>query len=795
MNEEAVYKQAITAYRNGRFAEAEGMCTSILRNRPDHFDALHLSSICRSEQKDFTRALDLLRQALAANPVAANAHNSLGNLYEDMGRPDEALASYAEATTLKPDFGVAWFNQGNVLRKGGRLEEAASCFRHVLALEPDNAFAWHNLGIVLHGLGRLVEAEASDAYAVALRPNYAEAHNNRGNVLRELNRLEEALSSYDRALALRPNYAIAHNNRGNTLRALQRQDEAMASHDEALKQKPDFMEAHFDRGQTLRALGRPEDALSSYDQALRLSPDVLEIHTNRGNVLEELKRYEEALASYDRAIAVDSSYAGNFTNKGTALFELKRYDQALSNYDKALAIMPDQPYLLGSWLYTKLHVCDWTGFEEGCRTLAQAINRGDPSSPPFALLATPSSPALQLDCAKSYANDKFPPSRHPVWQGEHYAHDRIRVGYFSSDYRNHPMAQLTAGLFENHDRARFEIIGFAFGGPTDAPIRKRLESAFERFIDVGTYTDREVADLVRTLEIDIAVDLNGFTADARTGIFALRPAPIQVNYMGYPGSMGTRYIDYILADAMIIPESDRVHYSEHVVYLPHTYQVNDDAKEISQREFSRSDLGLPEQGFVFCCFNNIYKLTPDVFDIWMRLLHQVDGSVLWLLEGNAAATSNLHREALNRGIAPDRLVFAPRMDLADHLARHKQADLFMDTLYYNAHTTASDALWASLPVLTCLGNTFAGRVAASLLNAIGLPELIAHDRKEYEALALAIALDPARMRETKSKLARHRTTYPLFDTARFTRNLEAAYSLMLERYQAGLTPDAIVVEE
>jgi len=693
MNAEEIYQQAIAAYRSGRYAEAEALCGVILQSQPDHFDALHLSSICRSEQKDFTQALQLLKHALAVNPRAANAHNSLGNLYEDLGRPDDALVSYTEAVTLKPDFAAAWFNRGNVFLKLGRPEEAVSSYERALALEPANAFAWYNCGFALNGLGRLAEA------------------------------------------------------------------------------------------------------LASYDEALRLNPGSLEIHTNRGNVLKELKRFEEALVSYDRALAIDPDYAGNYINKGTALFELKRFDEALVNYDKALAMTPDQPYLLGSWLHTKMFLCDWAGFAEAVKKLVLATERGEQATPPFALLAIASSAALQLQCAKSYASDKFPSNQQPIWCGERYAHDRIRVGYFSSDYRNHPMAQLAAGLFESHDRSRFEIIAFAFGGPSDSPIRKRIERSFDRFIDVSAYTDQEIAEWVRSLEIDIAVDLNGFTTNARTGIFAMRPAPVQVNYMGYPGSMGASYMDYIIADPMLVPQQDQRYYTERVVYLPHSYQVNDAAKQISERRFSRSELGLPDDSFVFCCFNNNYKITPDVFDIWMRLLKMVSGSVLWLLEGNATAAKNLRLEATKRGISPDRLVFAPRVSvLEDHLARHRQADLFLDTFYYNAHTTTSDALWAGLPVLTCLGNTFASRVAASLLNAIGLPELITFSRQEYEALALALAGNRDRLATIKEKLARNRAAYPLFNTALFTKHIEAAYSAMWERYQKGSPVEEIYIE-
>jgi predicted O-linked N-acetylglucosamine transferase (SPINDLY family) len=351
-----------------------------------------------------------------------------------------------------------------------------------------------------------------------------------------------------------------------------------------------------------------------------------------------------------------------------------------------------------------------------------------------------------------------------------------------------------AELFERHDRSRFEIIGFSFGPPANDIWRQRLKKAFDRFFDVRTRTDKEIAALAREWEIDIAVDLKGHTQDARIGMFALRPAPVQVNYLGYPGTLGADYMDYLIADSMLIPQEHQPYYNEKIVYLPHTYQTNNSTKVISDRPFSRAELGLPDDAFVFCCFNNSFKITPDLFDIWMRLLQAVPGSMFWLLEGNTGVGRNLRLEAGKRGVSADRLVFAPPMELADHLARLRQADLFLDTFYCNAHTTASDALWAGLPVLTSLGNTFAGRVAASLLKAIGLPELITPSHAEYEALALELATQPGRLACLRRKLALNKTTHPLFDTARFTRHLEAAYLRMHERSRAGLPPDHIVVE-
>jgi predicted O-linked N-acetylglucosamine transferase (SPINDLY family) len=426
--------------------------------------------------------------------------------------------------------------------------------------------------------------------------------------------------------------------------------------------------------------------------------------------------------------------------------------------------------------------------------LNAAVAAGSIAIVPLSFLAIPSRSADQFTCAKIYTADRFPDFPVPLWQGERYSHQRIRVAYLSADLRNHPVAVLTAGLFERHDRSRFETIAISLGVNTPDPMRERLKTAFDQFFDVKIKNDREIAALVRDMEIDIAVDLGGFTDDARPIVFAQRPAPVQVNYLGYAGTLGQNYWDYIIADRFVIPENCHENYAEKVVYLPDSYMANDDSRKISSPTPSRREAGLPDNGFVFCCFNNNFKITPNVFDIWMRLLREVEGSVLWLSAANSSVANNLRREAEKRGISAERLIFAPRVQLnEDHLARLRLAGMFLDTVYYNAHATASDALWAGLPVITCPGQTFASRVAGSLLNTVGLPELVTQSLADYEALALKLARDPELLAAIKQKLARQRASYPLFNTERFTRHMEAAYTAMWQRYQQGEPPQSFAV--
>lgn len=548
------------------------------------------------------------------------------------------------------------------------------------------------------------------------------------------------------------------------------------------------------RGDALRQLKRYPEALECFDKAIALNPANAFAHYNRGLLFQDAKRYTEALASYDKAAELAPNDADIYNNRGVIFVELRRFDEAAANITKALALRPDYPYLKGLLLHLKMQLCDWQDINAMFETVARSLSYGHPLVP-FHLVSTPLSAAQQHKCAELYVRDKYPPGAIRLWNGEKYTHERIRIGYFSADFQRHATADLMAHFFELHDRSRFEVTAFSFGPASDHAMRKRLEQAFERFVDVREQSDVQIAQLARSLEIDIAIDLKGFTQDCRPGIFALRPAPVQVNYLGYPGTMGAPYMDYLMADATLIPEDQRRFYSEKIVYLPHSYQVNDSTRPIGDTRLTRQEMGLPHDGFVFCCFNNNFKFTPDVFDVWMRLLGRIEGSVLWLLGGTETAMKNLRKEAQTRGISENRLLFAPYAESAEYLARYRLADLFLDTWHCNAHTTTSDALWTGVPVLTYLGNTFPSRVAASLLRAADLPELITASPEEYEARAAELASDRNRLATIRSKLERNRTTCPLFDTTLSTRHIEDAYVAMWKRQQAGQPADHIVIAE
>jgi predicted O-linked N-acetylglucosamine transferase (SPINDLY family) len=753
------FRRALDACQRGAWPEAERICRLILDAQPRHFDALHLLGTLAMQAGRAQEAADLLSSAIEANPRVAQAH----------------------------------MTRAAALRALGRHAEAREGFEQAASIAPDSPEAQMNLGIALADLGRQEDALACQERAIALRPGFAEAHYNRGVSLQALGRLEEALESYDRAIAAKPGLAGAHNNRGVVLRDLGRLAEALSSYDAALSLDPRSAEAHNNRGVVLRALRRPADAVESYGRAIAIRPAFAQAHRNLGAALGDLGRPAEALQHFDRAIALDPAYADAQVARGVALRDLGRHAEARDAFARALSMDPGFEWLEGLWLHAAMRVCDWSGLQDRVDHLVRRVERGERATHPFPLLALPGDAALQRKAAETWVAARHPRRDAPPATQRRGPRDRIRIGYFSADYFEHATSYLVAGLFEMHDRASFEITAFSFGPDTRDDMRRRIAAGVDRFVDVRAETDEEIVRLARNHGIDIAVDLKGFTEDARTGIFERRAAPVQVSYLGYPGTMGAGFMDYAIADDTTIPEEHGRHYAEKIVRLPHSYQANDSARRISARRFTRREAGLPEEGFVFCCFNNNFKFLPATFDAWMRLLDRVKGSVLWLLQDSEAAADSLRAEAARRGIAPARLVFAKRLPVDEHLARHRLADLFLDTLPYNAHTTASDALWAGLPVVTCLGDTFAGRVAASLLRATGLPELVAETPERYEALALALAADRGRLAGLRRRLEEARGSAPLFDTRAFTRHLEAAFATMDARCQAGLPPESFRV--
>jgi protein O-GlcNAc transferase len=670
------------------------------------------------------------------------------------------------------------------------LEEAERMYGLIIRAEPKCFDALHLLGVLKAERGLPGEAERLIRKALALEPRSIEALNNRANVLQSLRRYEEALTSCERALAIKPDYAEALNNRGNILHDLRRHDEALESYAKALAIRPDYAKALANRAEVLRDLNRFEEALVCCDKALAITPDLPEALNNRGLALHGLKRPADSLSCYDQALAIRPDYTKAFANRARVLVDLGRYEEALASFDRALrvrpgAVDPIEGQLRSEYLSLKRKICDWTAYSRDRDQLIAALGSSTTTVLPFVLLGWLDDPARLRRAAQRFVDGFKPGRRHVLPERARTVHEKIRLGYVSPDFRNHAVAHLTAETFELHDRGKFELHAFSLGRNDGSSMHDRLARSFDRFVDARQVSDFELARQMRTLEIDLAIDLGGFTQGCRPAILAYRPAPIQINYLGYPGTMGADFIDYAIVDPFLVPAGQESGFNEKLVRLPDCYQANDRKRAIAERTPTRAECGLPEGGFVFACFNNTYKLTPAIFDTWMRLVRAVPGSVLWLLGSNEIARRNLCQAAQAREVSSDRLVFAEYLPLAEHLARHRLADLFLDTLPYGAHVTASDALWAGLPVLTCAGRSFASRVAGSLLHAVGLPELVTETLDEYEALALRLAGDPQLLGALRVRLADNRLTAPLFDSARHCRHLEDAYQEVHDRWHRG----------
>jgi protein O-GlcNAc transferase len=690
---------------------------------------------------------------------------------------------------------AAAFQHAVVLQQQGRPFQADALCAQVLRADPDHAGAWHLRAMLAIEGGSLEQGIEWLRRSLKIQPQQPAAHSNLGNALLSLGRPEEALASFDAALRLKSDYVVALYNRGNALRELKRFEEALVSYDRALQLQPRQAPAHHNRGLVLLSLGRIEDAVTALQRALELDAGFKDAGENlatalcmRAASLIKLQRSGAALLDCDRALELSPGNVDVLINRASALGELERYEEAAECFAAALRSEPERDYVLGNLFHARLDVCDWRDYEVLVARLMAGLAANRKVVNPFTLLVLPSSPQVFLECTRAQSVTEHAAAR----SARVVEPRRVRVAYISPDFRDHPVSYLMIGVLERHDREKFEVIGVSLRKAQQTGIGERLHAAFDRFIEVEQRGDQQIAGMLREMEVDIAVDLAGLTDGLRVEIFAHRAAPVQVNYLGYPGTMGAPFIDYILADEFVIPPDSRQHYCEQVVYLPECFQANDDRCTVGPKP-TRAEVGLPQKGLVLCCINNNYKLNPPLFEIWTRLLREAPGSVLWLLADRNSTQENLRREAAARGVSPERLVFAGRMPYAQHLGRLGLADLFLDTLPYNAGATASDALRTGVPVLTCAGEAFASRMAGSLLRAVGLAELITHSLEEYEHKALELLREPRALGALRARLAKNIEHAPLFDTARFCRHLESAFKTMHERAMRGERPEAFSV--
>src|SRR5260221_249162 len=819
-------QHALAELRRGSIEDAKRLYSSVISMDPSNTVAHGNLAIIAAQQGDFAAAERLFRQEIKLRPNYPISYNNLGSVLQQQAKLDDAISAHRHAIILKPDYAEAHLALGNALRQQGNFEEAMESYRSAIAAKPGNDEPDNSMGVLVQWQGRLAGAAAAYSEAVALRPTYAEAQFNLGVVLHQRHELDAAEAAYRRVISLDPGIAVVHNNLGAVLKDKGLLDDALQAFENAIKLKADNAEAFYNRGAVLQQQAKLEEALAAYRCAIELRKDYADAMNTSGIVLHALGGSGEAVELYRRLLELMPAHADAYNNMGAALLaegraseaqgafeqalthksdfpeafynfgdaprEIRALAQAIAAYQNALRLRPDYADAFSQLVYHRAQACEWNNYHADQEKLLEMVRHGVRVSP-FYLLSTQASASDQLICARQWLGPIGPP-REAVFKHEaSVGSGRIRLGYLSGDFHQHATAQLMAGLFERHNRDRFEVVAYSYGPDDNSPMRARLASAFDRFVDIRAQSHRDAARGIHADKVDILVDLKGYTYHARPAISAYRPAPVQVSYLGYPATMGADFIDYIIVDPFVVPASQQPFLSERLVHLPCSYQVNDRRREIAGTR-TRKDWGLPTEGLVLCSFNNSYKISPAFFDIWMRLLRSVPGSVLWLLETNAVVKGNLRSEAEKRGVDSRRLVFAPVVASAEHLGRHRHADLFLDTLPCNAHTTASDALWAGLPVLTCSGGTFAGRVAGSLLMAIAMSELVTGSLEEYEQLALALARDPQRLIALRKKLESNRDAGALFDLPKLTGNLETAYARMWQTWLSGQTPAAFSIE-
>ncbi len=750
------FRAAMMSFQSGRLRDAERDFKEILKHHPQHLAALNLLGVLLISTQNFVEAERYLKKALQLDATSDATFSNYGIALKALNRPQEALESLTRA----------------------------------IAINPKIASSWNSRGTVFNDLRRYEEAIVDFDKAISLQPSYADALYNKGNSLAALGHYKDSLAAYDGALKLRPDFAQGLAGRGNVLCQLQRHEEAKASLDRAISLNPNLAEAWLGSGNVHFEFGRFGEAMGAYDHALALNPDLADAWVGRGNVYQGLIKSPEALAAYDKALALKPDLPEAWSGRGNVCFSLKHYDEALAAFGKAFALKPDMERLEGARLNAKMFVCVWENFSAEREHLINSVRSGKEAVALFPFLSISDSPADQLACARLQVQKHYPSRPALVSSNRRYDHKRIRLGYLSADFRDHPGGQTLVNLYELHDRSRFEVIGLSIGPDDEGALRKRLVKTFDQFHDLRAQTDENAAHFVRSLEVDILVKVAPHTEYSRLGIVARRPAPVQVNFTTW--TSGADYIDYIIADPQTAPFEDQRYFSERIVHIPGF--ANDPTQEISAASLSRADQGLPDDAFVFCGFNAYYKLNPQMFDIWMRLLRRVEGSVLWLSPGHPKAIANLKNEATARGVDPSRLVFSTKLpSLSDHLARHRLADLFLDTFPYGAQTTGRDALWAGLPILTCRGATCSGRVGAAQLYGVGLPELITDSFDEYETAAIRLAQNSAELKSLRARLAANRLSSTLFDMKAMCRRFDSAYVEMWERQRRGEPPQSFML--
>ena len=726
-------------FHSQNFIEAEKLAKYFVNNYPDFPFGWKILGVLLKKKRQFLESINASLKAIKITPLDPELYNNIGLTYLEINKFSDAVINLKKAVNLKKDYYEAFYNLGFVLEKLGKLETSIKIYNEAIKIKPDYIYAYNNLGQALYKLENFKEAENAYKKALSLNPNLPELYNNLGQTLHKLNRLIEAKENCLKAISLNPKLAEAYCNLGLIFYDLSKFKEAEENYKKSISIKQNLAEAYCNYGLLLQDLGKMDEAENFYNQAIKFKPNYYDAFNNLGNLPSDLNRLDEAINSYKNSIRINKN----------------------------------NTYALSQLIHQQKKICEFDDYDKNLLSVDD-LGVANKSIPPFFALSWHDAPEKQLRRSKLYANENFREINTFKSNKIKSLNNKIKVGYFSNDFYNHAIMYLMSGMLENHNHKIFEIFIFSYGPNKNDLMNKKAREFSDHYIDIRGLSINEILEITKKIELDIAIDLKGYTNKTLTKIFQYRIAPIQINFLGYPGTLGVDFIDYIIADPIIIPEDQKHFYHEKIIYLPHTYQPNDNKREIADLALNRADFNLPNSAFVFCSFNNSYKISPQEFKIWMRLLKKVNHSILWLFKSNKWMEINLKKHAQSYGIEDSRIIFAEMLDHSKHLARIKCADLFLDTFNYNAHTTASDALWSCVPVVTKQGKQFSARVAASLLNAIVLPELITQNEKEYEELILKIALNPKILEGIKNKLENNRLSKPLFDTKRYTKNFEKA---------------------
>jgi protein O-GlcNAc transferase len=808
MNLHEELKMGVQHHQANQLGRAQEIYAEILKIHPRHPEALHLLGLIAYQTGQSGKAIDLIGQAIQIAPDSPVYYNNLANAYSRENKLDKALECYENAVKLKPDYPEALFGMGNVCQTLEDYQKAIECYRRALDIKPNFHQACNNMGVAFFETGNFKEASRCYQKAIQIQPDYYEAYTNLGNTYKAQGQFRTANDWYYKAMEINSDCAEAYANLGFSLHQMGRVNDALASYQKALKINPNYGEVYNDLGTLYRELSRPEQALACFKKSAELKPQNPEVYNNIGIVYKERGRYQEAIASYQKALQLDPDFTESHYNLGNAFGKCGNPEDAIAAYRKAIQLRPDHAFAFNMLVRQLQQLCAWTELEMPVTELV-ALNQKNltkglrAAEMPFLTFSLTDDTAYNYEVAKSWSDEvsaRIQDSDVFFGKSDLFAagrrdreKSRITIGYLSADFQNHATVHLMGSLFGYHDHRKFKINAYSYGKNDHSHYRSKIEQDCDQFADIFDLSDFEAAHKINSDGVDILVDLKGHTDASRLGISAYRPAPVQVTWLGFPGTTGAEFLDYIITDKITSPSEHASYFTEHFAYMPHTYQVNDCHQKIAPDEFSRQEFGLPQDGFVFCSFNEPYKIEPVLFNVWIRVLQQVPSSVLWLIRKGRHVEERLKKEAEGRGVARQRLVFADKLPKDKHLARYKLADLCLDTRLVNGHTTTSDALWAGVPVVTLLGNHFASRVSASLLTAVGLPELVTKTLSDYERLAVHLAVNGDYLEKIKNKLAENRKHAPLFDTVKFTENLEKAYKKMWQIYESGEKPRQIEV--